>query len=214
MLSFFSEALERYIDEHATGEPALFRELAEETRRRTAIPQMMVGNTEGLLLRSLVRICDAHRVLEVGTFTGYSTLAMAMAMPEGAELITCDIDPEVTSIARSFWDRSPHGKKISLRMGPALDTIAGLSGPFDLVFIDADKQNYINYWDACVPLVRRHGVIVVDNVLWSGRVVDPTDERDEETRAIVAFNKHAHADDRMEHVMLSVRDGITLAVRL
>lgn len=214
MLSFFPDALDRYIAENATAEPELFRELAAQTREKTDLPEMMVGNTEALLLRALVRLSGARRVLEVGTFTGYSALAMAMGLPDDGKLITCDVDPGATAIARSFWARSPHGDKIELRLGPALDTIAELNEPFDFVFIDADKQNYINYWDACVPKVRRHGMIVVDNVLWSGRVVDPVGEWDDETRAIAAFNEHARADDRVEHVMLSIRDGITMAVRL
>ena len=214
MLSFFPDALEHYIAENATAEPALIRELAAQTRAKTERPEMMVGNTQALLLRSLVRLSGARRVLEVGTFTGYSTLAMAMGLPDDGKLITCDVDPEATAIARSFWARSPHGDKIDLRLGPALDTIAELDEPLDFVFIDADKQNYINYWNACIPKLRRHGMIVVDNVLWSGRVVDPVGEQEEDTRAITAFNEHARTDDRVEHVMLSIRDGITMAVRL
>jgi caffeoyl-CoA O-methyltransferase len=214
MLSFLPDALAQYIDEHSSPEPDTIGELSAATREKTERPQMMIGNIQGLVLRLLVRLSGARRVLEVGTFTGYSALSMARGLPEDGELITCDVDPEATAIARAHWEKSPHGKKIRLELGPALETIAKLDGPFDLVFLDADKQNYIRYWDACLPLVRTHGMIVADNVLWSGRVVDPPEEHDEETRALVAFCEHVRDDDRVENVVLSVRDGLMLAVKL
>jgi caffeoyl-CoA O-methyltransferase len=136
---------------------------------------------------------------------------MAEGLPEDGKLITCDIDPDSTTIARAFWARSPHGARIELRLGPALDTINGLDGPFDLVFIDADKGGYIDYWEAVVPIVRKDGVIVADNVLWSGRVLDP---REPDDKALAAFNEHVAADGRVEQVMLPVRDGITVATVL
>ena len=210
-MPFISDEIEAYADARSTPESALCRELAEETRAKAANPQMMIGNTEGLFLRALVRATGARRVLEIGTFTGYSALAMAGGLPEDGNLITCDIDPESTAIARAFWARSPYGARIELRLGPALDTIHGLDGPFDLAFIDADKGGYIDYWEAIVPIVRKGGVIVADNVLWSGRVLDPQEPDD---KALAAFNKHVAADDRVEQVMLPVRDGITVATVL
>jgi caffeoyl-CoA O-methyltransferase len=171
---------------------------------------MMVGHGEGLLLRLLVRLSGARRVLEIGTFTGYSALAMAMALPADGELITCDVDPTATTLAQKFWAKSPHGKKIRLVLAPASDTIPTLQGPFDLVFIDADKPGYIRYWEAALPLVRAGGAIVADNVLWSGRVLEP---KDDSTRAIVAFNTHVMKDARVEHVMLPIRDGVTIAIK-
>jgi caffeoyl-CoA O-methyltransferase len=207
----YPDELNQYIAEHSTPETPLLTELARATRAHTDDPGMMVGHVQGTFLRLIVRMLDARRVLELGTFTGYSTLAMAEGLPDGGEIITCDINPETTAIARQYWDRSPHGSKIRLRLGPALRTIQALDGPFDLVFIDADKQNYSAYWDACVPRLRRGGVILVDNALWSGRVVDPgTDEE----IAIDAFNKHIRADQRVEHVLLSIRDGLMMAVRV
>jgi caffeoyl-CoA O-methyltransferase len=128
----------------------------------------------------------------------------------GGEVITCDIDPENTKIAKAHWDKSPVGNLISLKIGPALETIKSLSGPFDLVFIDADKENYLNYWEACLPKVRQGGLIVVDNVLWSGRVLNPEDETD---RSICAFNKVASTDPRVEGVMLTVRDGLWVCTK-
>jgi caffeoyl-CoA O-methyltransferase len=211
MLDFIPEELERYIAEHCAPEPALLRRLAAETRDKTDDPQMMVGKVEGLLLRALVRATGARRVLEIGTFTGYSALAMAEGLPDDGTVITCDIDPVTTAIARRHWAQSPHGSKIDLRVGPALETIGGIEGPLDLVFIDADKGGYIDYWEAVLPKVRRGGVIVADNVLWSGRVLEPTEPN---ARALAAFNDHVAADGRVEQVVLPVRDGITLATVL
>ena len=146
--------IERYCREHTVPESPLLRELAAETYARTDFPEMLVGHLEGAFLRMLVRLVRAKRVLELGTFTGYSALAMAEALPEDGELITCDIDPVVTEIAKRYWRRSPRGKNIKLRLGPALETLKTIKGPFDLVFIDADKKNYINYWELCVPKTR------------------------------------------------------------
>ncbi len=210
MIPLIPEELEKYAAAHSSPEPALFAELAAETRAKMKSPQMMVGHTEGLFLKFLVRLMDARRVLEIGTFTGYSALCMAEGLPDDGRVITCDVDEEATGIARRFWARSPHGRKIVLELRPALDTIAGLHEPFDLVFIDADKANYIRYWEACVPRVRPRGALVADNVLWSGRVLDP---REKDDHAIVAFNEHVARDPRVESVVLPVRDGITIAVR-
>jgi len=204
-------ALAAYARAHASPEDPILSALAEETRRRTKSPQMMTGHAEGLFLRALVRMLGARRVLEVGTFTGYSALAMAAGLPDDGEIVTCDVDPDATAIARAHWARSPHGAKIRLVLAPALETIAGLDGPFDLVFIDADKTNYSAYWDACVPKVRRGGALVVDNALWNGRVLDP---RDDDSRAIAALNAHVQSDPRVEQQLLGVRDGLMLAVVL
>lgn len=204
-------AIEEYCEKHTTPESELFRELARETYAKAAHPQMQVGHLEGAFLRILVGVSQARRVLELGTFTGYSSLAMAEGLPDDGQLITCDIDPEMTEIARRYWSASPHGRKITLRLGPALDALRELGGPFDLVFIDADKENYIHYWEACLPKVRHGGLIVVDNVLWSGRVLQPEEPED---HAIVAFNDHVLKDPRAERVMLTVRDGILLTRKL
>ena len=210
MIPLVSEAIQNYAETFSSPEPELFKELAQETRATQKDPQMMVGHSEGLLLRLLVMLSRARRVLEIGTFTGYSALAMAMALPADGELITCDVDPKATTLAQKFWARSPHGKKIRLELAPASDTIATLHGPIDFVFIDADKPNYIKYWNAVLPLVRQGGVLVADNVLWSGRVLDPQDDT---TRAIVEFNAQVKDDDRVELVMLPIRDGVTVAVK-
>lgn len=204
------EAIEAYAEAHSSEEDPVLRALAEETRETARLPQMLTGHLEGMVLRLLVRMARAKRVLEIGTYTGYGTLSMAMGLPEDGSVITCDVDPDVTAIAQKYWDRSPHGKKIELRLGPALSTIETLAGPFDFVFIDADKENYIAYWDAVLPKVSPGGVVAVDNVLWGGRVLEPQKASD---HAVAAFNRHALADDRVMLAMLTVRDGITIAVR-
>jgi len=211
MLNILPEALDQYIHDHSSPESQVLQELARETRAKSKDAGMMVGHVQGLLLRSLVRMTRARRVIEIGTFTGYSALAMAEGLPDDGEIITCDVDPKTTAIARQYWDRSPHGRKITLRLGPAIRTIESIPGPVDLVFIDADKQSYVQYWDASIPKLRTGGVAVVDNVLWSGRVLDPKDPDD---HAIVAFNAHVTKDPRVEQVMLPVRDGVLLATRL
>jgi caffeoyl-CoA O-methyltransferase len=209
-MKFVDEALEEYCIKHTTPLAPVFAELKKATFEETNLPQMQVGVLEGSLLKMLISLIGAKRVLEIGTFTGFSALAMAEAMPDGGKLITCDVDPVATEIAKKYWAKSPHGKKIELRLGPALDTIAAL-GELDFVFIDADKNNYPNYWDACVPKVRSGGLIIVDNVLWSGRVLNPEDKRDE---AIVEVNKKAVNDKRVSCVMLPVRDGVLIARKI
>ena len=202
------EQIEQYAEAHTTPDGELFERLAEETRAKTTAPQMMVGRIEGQFLATLVAIHKARRILEIGTFTGYSAISMASALPPDGELITCDVDPEATAIARRYMDESGHGDRIEIRLGPALETIETLAGQFDIVFIDADKENYRNYYEAALPLLADDGLLIADNVLWSGRVVE--DGGDASTRAIKEFNDHVSADGRVVSVMLTVRDGMTL----
>jgi len=171
-------------------------------------PEMQVDVIEGRFLQMLVRMSGAKSILELGMFTGYSALMMAEALPDNGHLITCEIDPKAEAIARRYFAESPHGNKITIRMGPALDTIKTLTGPLDLVFIDADKPNYSNYYEACLPLLKSGGFVVADNVLWSGKVLHPKDADD---HAIVAFDRLVQSDSRVENVCLTVRDGMMLA---
>jgi caffeoyl-CoA O-methyltransferase len=210
MTDMAPEEILRYCDAHTTPDSVECRAIADETHAASESAQMLVGPVQGMFLTLLARAIGARRVLEIGTFTGYSALKLAEGLPDDGEVITCDIDPEVTAIARKHWQKSPHGRKITLEIAPALDTIGGLAGPFDLVFIDADKENYTDYWEACIPMVRRGGLIVADNVLWSGRVLDPKEKSD---HALVKFNSHIAADPRVDVVMLTIRDGVSVACK-
>jgi caffeoyl-CoA O-methyltransferase len=201
--------VEQYAVEHTTPEPPWFATLAEETRNATRAPTMMVGTLEGRLLTALVAMLRPRSVLEIGTFTGYSALSMAEALPPDGRIVTCDISQEHLAIARRHIAASPYAGVIEIRSGPALETIATLPGPFDLVFIDADKPSYSAYFEATLAKLAPDGVILVDNVLWSGRVLDPA-VTDADTAAIRAFNDQVLADDRVEVVMLTVRDGVSL----
>ncbi len=207
-MTMLSDALTAYVHDHTTPEHEIFAQLREVTYARLESPQMQVGRVEGQFLKQMVQISGARRVLEVGTFSGYSALAMAAGLPADGRLISCDLDPVATAIAREFWDRSPWGHKIELRLGDARETLAALAAAgerFDLVFIDADKPGYVAYFDLALELLPVGGIILADNTLWSGKVVDPQTDND---HAIVRFNAHVRACPRVEHVLLSVRDGI------
>ena len=209
--------VEQYAVEHTTREPAWFATVAENTRARTSAPGMMVGTLEGRFLAAVVAMLRPARVLEIGTFTGYSALSMAEALPPGGHIVTCDISKEHAAIAREHIAASPYADRIEIRVGPAIETIDTLDGPFDLVFIDADKPGYLAYYEAVLPRLAPDGVILADNVLWSGRLVGGTpedaDDEDDNTRALRAFNDHVVADERVEVVMLTVRDGVSIIRR-
>lgn len=208
-MNLVSEEIEAYAAQHASELPPLLDALQEETRERTAAPQMMIGPLEGNVLRMLIRLMGARRVVEIGTFTGYSALCMASALPADGRIVTCEIDDFHASIAKRWFEQSPDGGKIELRLGPALDTLRTLeSAAFDLVFIDADKTGYSAYYEEALRILRPGGLVVADNVLWSGRVLDP---QDEPSQAIVAFNEKVRQDPRVDHVLLTVRDGMYLA---
>jgi len=210
MLTLVPEEIEAYAMAHSSPLPPLLHELIGETKAEMGpLALMLSGQLEGLLLQALVASLEAKRVLEIGMFTGFSALMMAAALPDDGRLITCDVNPKAIAIAKRYFARSPHGKKIEVREGPARDTLKTLAGPFDLVFIDADKTNYVNYYEAVLPLLSPNGVIAVDNVLWSGNVLDPKAD-DENGQAIVAFNKHVAQDERVTSVILTVRDGVTV----
>lgn len=208
MNDFIDPAVEQFARDHTEPESELHVRLREETYRVMDRPQMQVDVVEGRFLKMLVSLTGARTILEIGTFTGYSALMMAEGLPDDGRLITCEVDPKAEAIARRYFSESPHGNKITLRMGPALETIKTLAGPLDLVFIDADKANYSNYYEASLPLLKPGGLIVADNVLWSGKVLDPKDPDD---HAIVAFDRMMQSDPRVENVCLTVRDGMMLA---
>jgi caffeoyl-CoA O-methyltransferase len=205
-------AVEQYAEEHTTPPDPAMAELARETRDSLPFPQMLTGTVEGRLLEMLVWIGRPRRVLELGTYSGYSALAMAAALPEGGRIITCEVDAGHAAFAQRHVDASPYADRIEIRVGRALDVLGELEGEFDLVFIDADKAGYLDYYEATLPMLSERGLIVVDNTLWSGRVADPSD-RSEQTVTIRAFNDHVLADPRVVCVQLTVRDGVTLIRR-
>lgn len=211
LLTLVPEEIERYAMAHTTPLPPLLEELISLTQERFGRQsRMLSGQLEGTLLQMLITSMGARQVLEIGTFTGFAAQMMAAALPEDGELITCDVDPKAIEVARGSFERSPHGHKISLREGPALETMRSLEPGFDLVFIDADKENYANYYEEALRLLSPKGMIAVDNVLWSGRVLNPKEDSD---RAIVAFNEHVARDERVTQVVLTVRDGLMLVRR-
>jgi caffeoyl-CoA O-methyltransferase len=209
-MAIVSSAIESYAADHSSKQSPVLKKLVQVTHKNTDSPRMQVGHLEGLFLELLVKAARARRVLEIGTFTGYSALTMAQALPKNGQLTTLDINPTTTKIALSYWKQAGQQKKIKVILGPAIESLKKLKGPFDVVFIDADKQNYHRYWNACIPKVRRGGIILVDNVLWGGNALKPHEKMG---RAIAAFNRAIKKDRRVDLVMLTVRDGITMAVK-
>ena len=205
------DGIEEYALKHSDRESSILYDLAKETQATMEHSKMTSGHMLGTFLRMLVGISQAKNVLEIGTFTGYSALSMAMELPEDGKVITLDNDPEATKVAQHYWDQSHLGKQIELRMGPALETLEELEGPFDFVFIDADKTEYKAYWDAVIPKVRSKGIIVVDNVLASGGVLKPSTETE---KAISDFNEYVRYDQRVHRLMITLRDGVTIALKI
>ena len=201
--------VEAYATAHTSPESPLLTELAQATRAFSQAHGMMVGRLEGRFLKMLVAASGAKRVLEVGTFTGYSALSMAEALPPDGRLITLELSPRHAEMARQFIARSPYTDSIEVIVGPAGDSLAGLEGPFDFVFIDADKPGYRAYYERALDLLAPGGLIAIDNVLWSGRPLDATDQS-ESTRAIRELNDHVAKDGRVECVMVPIRDGVLL----
>ncbi|RRJ85433.1 methyltransferase [Aestuariirhabdus litorea] len=199
--------IERYCSAMTSDEPPLLQELVETTNREMAYPIKLSGKLIGRTLNMLTRISGARSILEIGMFTGYSALSMAEALPDDGRVLCCESNPRAISFAQGFFDRSPHGHKIEVRFGKALDTIAELEESFDIVFIDADKRNYFNYLKATLPLVNRGGLIIIDNALWQGQVLNPQDEKDQ---AIDDMNRFIHASDELENCFLTLRDGLNL----
>jgi len=206
------EEIEAYAAAHTTSPEELLAELAEETKATLRSPQMLTGPIEGRLLELLVHGVKAKRVLELGTYSGYSSLSMAAGLAEGGHIDSCEVDEKHAEVARRYIARSRYADRITVHLGPALETIGRLGGEFDFVFIDADKGNYGAYYDALLPRLGPHGLMAIDNTLWSGRVLDESDDS-EDTRAIRELNDRIAADERVVAVQLTVRDGVTLIRR-
>ena len=207
-LQLVPSAIEAYAARHSTPLPALMAQLQAATEEARGVHARMVsGQVEGALLQILAQSVGARRILEFGTFTGFSALMIAAVLPDDGELITCEMDPDNAAFAQSWFDRAPFGARIHIRLGPALETLRTLAGPFDLVFVDAANEEYIAYYEGALPLLSPNGLIVVDNVLHRGGVLDPDDTG---AAATDAFNKHVQDDPRVTNVLLTVRDGVML----
>lgn len=210
-----ADDIENYANDHTQAEPELLQALEKETCDKMEMSRMLTGRLAGRFLNMLVAISGAKNILEIGMFTGYSALSMAEALPEDGRIVTCDVDPEAQVMAQKYFDKSHLGKKITIKMGPALETIAVLDelfdGELDLVFLDADKENYMHYYEAVLPKLKQGGLIVVDNCLWSGRVLNPQQQTD---RSIAELNAKIANDQRVQNVMLTVRDGMNLVRKL
>lgn len=209
------DALAAYLVAHRTPDEPVLAELREETARLGDRAVMQIAPDQGTLLSMLVGATGARRALEIGTFTGMSALCIARALPPDGKLLACDVSEEWTAIARRYWEKAGLANRIELALRPALETLRALppDAAFDFAFLDADKAGYVAYYEEIVPRLRRNGLLAVDNVLWSGRVVREPDA-DADTRAIFAFNEHVAADRRVQSVMLAVADGLTLARKL
>ncbi len=210
------DALERYLHAHTAPEEPLLQELDRETHMREVAPRMLSGHLQGRLLELLVRMIRPRTVLEIGTFTGYSALSMAAGLTDDAVLHTIEVDDELQSLAQSYFDRSPHGGKIRLHIGSALDIAPTLGCRFDLVFIDGDKREYPDYYRMLMgdsgsePLVHEGSVLIADNILWSGKVLQPVAHNDRHTQALAEFNRMVTDDPRVENVIAPLRDGLNL----
>jgi caffeoyl-CoA O-methyltransferase len=206
-MDFLPPEIERYTEEHTTPQTDVLADLAAETRERLRAPQMLTGPVEARFLEMLVYATGARRVLEIGTYSGYSAISMAAALPEDGRIDTCEVETEHAEVALRYIQRSGYADRVTVHLGPALETIERLEGPFDLVFIDADKVNYWNYLEAVMPKLSERALVAADNTLWSGRVLDP---QDADSRAIAEFNERVLADERLRCVLLPIRDGVTL----
>jgi caffeoyl-CoA O-methyltransferase len=209
MKSFMGSDLDAYVERHTSARAPIFDELEKVTYERMKYPGMQVGRVEGVLLAMLVKMVRAKRILEIGTFTGYSGLAMAEALPPDGRLVTCDLDPEAVAIAKKFFAAAGVAERIEVRFGDALETVSAMPAgtTFDLVFIDADKARYLDYYELVIPMLPSGGLLIADNTLWSGAVLDPQKPDD---FGIVRFNDRVTEDPRVENVLLPVRDGVML----
>jgi len=207
------EQIEAYAQSLSAPPSLVANELEAYTRSEVPGSNMLIGPLGASLLKTLVRVSRANRILEVGCYTGYSALSMAEALPEEGQLISMDVDAETSAIARRFWDSSPHGKKIKLILGPAVESIPKLEGNFDLVFIDADKSNYSRYFELCWPLLPSGGLLVADNCLWDGKVLDPKNA-DAQTMAIMNFNQLVRSRTDLTACLVPIRDGIFVITKL
>ena len=211
IMHFISEELEDYIEKHSENEPELLAALNKETYQKILLPRMLSGHFQGRVLSMLSKLIRPTNILEIGTYTGYSALCLCEGMQENGSLHTIDIKEELVDFQRKYFDKSPWGNQIVQYLGEAVDIIPNIDLTFDLVFIDADKENYLIYYEMIIPKMNRGGIILSDNVLWSGKVVEPIEQNDVSTKILVAYNAHLKNDPRVETVLLPIRDGLTVS---
>ena len=210
-MHFISQELEDYIEQHSEKEPALLAALNKETYQKILLPRMLSGHFQGRVLSMLSKLIRPLNILEIGTYTGYSALCLCEGMQENGQLHTIDIKEELVDFQRKHFDKSPWGNQIIQHLGEAVTIIPTLDVKFDLVFIDADKDNYLNYFELILPKMKKGGIILSDNVLWSGKVLEPLHPNDESTKVLMEYNKVLATDSRVETVLLPIRDGLTVS---
>lgn len=210
-MHFIPEALDDYVVSHSENEPELLQELTRETYQKILQPRMLSGHYQGRILSMISKIAHPKHILEIGTYTGYSALCLAEGMQSDGQLHTIDINEELFDFQRSYFDKSPYGKQIIQHLGDALEIIPKMNIMFDLVFIDADKDNYPAYFNIIMDKLNAKGIILSDNVLWSGKVIEPLNEDDYSTRALLEYNKLLKLDQRIETIVLPIRDGLTIS---
>ena len=210
-MHFIPEELDNYVVNHSEDEPELLQELTRETYQKILQPRMLSGHYQGRLLSMISKLMHPKNILEIGTYTGYSALCLAEGMPDDGELHTIDINEELVDFQRTYFDRSPYGKQIFQHLGNALEIIPSLNKTFDLIFIDADKDNYPAYFNVIIDKLNPGGIILSDNVLWSGKVIEPIKEDDFSTKALLEYNTLLKIDKRIETIILPIRDGLTIS---
>lgn len=210
-MHFISPELELYVERHSEDEPALLASLHRETYQKIMQPRMLSGHFQGRVLSMLSKLIRPVNILEIGTYTGYATLCLAEGMQENGTIDTIDINEELFDIQKKYFDLSTWKGQISQHLGDALEIIPNLNKKYDLVFIDADKDNYLNYWEMILPVMNKGGIILSDNVLWSGKVLDTPDPRDLSTNVLLEYNRKLKEDSRVETVLLPIRDGLTVS---
>ena len=210
-MHFISQHLEDYIEQHSEKEPALLAALNKETYQKILLPRMLSGHFQGRVLSMLSKLIRPLNILEIGTYTGYSALCLCEGMQENGQLHTIDIKEELIDFQRKHFDKSPWGNQIVQHLGEAVAIIPTIELKFDLVFIDADKENYLNYFELILPKMNKGGVILSDNVLWSGKVMEPLHPNDVPTKVLIEYNQLLATDSRVETVLLPIRDGLTVS---
>lgn len=210
---FIPEKLDDYVVKHTENEPELLRELSRETFQKMLQPRMLSGHFQGRILSFLSKLIRPKKILELGTFTGYSALCLAEGLDKDGELHTIDKNEELVSFQKRYFNRSIHGSKIHQHTGCALEIIKKLNYKFDLIFIDADKSNYVNYFNLLADKIKRGGVLISDNVLWSGKVIEPLENSDLSTKVLLEYNRLLKEDPRFETILLPIRDGLTLSIK-